>query len=149
MNSLTLAQRSNFLPLTAWGYGWWRTRSLTLLSGQPFSLAREEALFLALCRPQPEQVWLDMGTSAGFYAGVLAAAGCRVDALDLSSAMLRKAARRNPSRLIRWQRVNAEETGFADASYDGVTIGATLNETADPARLLREAARVLRPVLAT
>lgn len=145
MTALTPAQRSNFLPLTAWGYAWWRARSLTLLSGQPFSLAREEALFVGLCQPQPGQHWLDMGTSTGFYAGVLAARGCRVDALDLSGPMLREAARRSPSPLISWQRVNAESTGSPAASYDGITIGATLNETADPARMLREAARLLGP----
>ncbi len=32
-----------------------------------------------------------------------------------------------------------------DASLDGVTVGATLNETHDPRALLREAARLLRP----
>lgn len=145
MKPLTLAQHSNFLPLTAWGYAWWRARSLTLLGGQHFSLAREEALFVALGQPQSGGHWLDMGTSTGFYAGVLAARGCRVDALDLSGPMLREAARRNPSPLIRWQRVNAERTGFPAASYDGITIGATLNETADPARMLHEAARLLKP----
>ena len=50
---LTPAQLSNFLPLTAWGYAWWRARSLTLLTGEPFGLEREAQLFLALCRPQP------------------------------------------------------------------------------------------------
>ncbi len=75
---LTLAQRSNLSPLTAWGYPIWRERSLTRLSGQFFPPAREAALFQALCRPQPGELWLDAGTSAGFFAGVLARAGCRV-----------------------------------------------------------------------
>ncbi|GAA5501901.1 2-methoxy-6-polyprenyl-1,4-benzoquinol methylase, mitochondrial [Deinococcus xinjiangensis] len=144
-NRLTRAQRSNFWGLTAWGYAFWRSRSLSLLSGGAFSLAREERLFLGLCQPQAGQRWLDMGSSTGFYAGALARRGCRVDALDLSPSMLHEAARREPYPQIRWHILNAEDTGLEVASYDGVTVGATLNETAHPAELLREAERLLRP----
>lgn len=145
MSPLTAAQRSNLLPLTAWGYPLWRARALTWLSGQPFPLTREEQLFLGLCAPRAGERWLDIGTSSGFYAGVLARRGCRVDALDLSPAMLQVAARREPSPLIRWQKLNAEDSGLPSGSYDGVVIGATLNETARPALLLREAGRLLAP----
>lgn len=143
---LTLAQYSNVLPPVAWAYPAWRGASLTLLSGQPFSLDREARLFLSHARPQPGDPWLDIGTSSGFYAGVLAAQGCRVTATDLSPAMLREAQRRVPALGVRWVQTNSETLppewagGFA-----GVTIGATLNETADPAALLRSAAAALRP----
>lgn len=143
--NLTPAQRSNFLPLTAWGYPLWRARSLTWLAGEPFGLAREARLFLGLCRPHAGERWLDVGTSTGFYAGVLARAGCRVVAADLSPAMLHAAARREPRPQIEWVQTNVEETGWRAASFDGVVVGATLNETADPARLLGECARLLRP----
>lgn len=123
----------------------WRAQSVALLSGQPFGLGREARLFLGLCQPQPGQVWLDAGTSAGFYAGVLARAGCRVDAADLSPAMLREGKRRESSPLIAWREVNLEDSGWPDARYDGVVVGATLNETHDPARFLAELARLLRP----
>lgn len=142
---LTAAQQLNFLPLTAWGYAWWRARSLTLLTGQPFSLAREERLFLSLGQPIQGEHWLDIGTSTGFYAGVLARQGCRVDALELSSAMLREASRREPSALISWHRLNAEDTRWPAEMFNGISIGATLNETARPDRMLREAARLLKP----
>ena len=66
--ALSAAQRSNLFPVTAWGYAWWRARSLRLLGAHGFTLEREAALFRALCRPQPGQAWLDVGTSAGFYA---------------------------------------------------------------------------------
>ncbi|WP_291423378.1 class I SAM-dependent methyltransferase [Deinococcus sp.] len=144
MNRLTRAQRSNFVPLTAWGYRWWRARSLMLLSGEKFSLERERRLFLGLAQPLPGEHWLDVGTSTGFYAGVLARAGCRVDALDISPAML-QAARRRERGAVNWLCLNAEKTGLEAGNYDGLTIGATLNETADPAALLREAARLLKP----
>ena len=41
--------------------------------------------------------------------------------------------------------MNLEDSGLPDASFDGVAVGATLNETQDPARFLSELARLLRP----
>lgn len=142
--ALSAAQRSNLFPLTAAGYAWWRERSLRAL-GADFTLEREAALFRALCRPQAGQDWLDVGTSAGFYAGVLARADCRVLAVDLSAPMLREGARREPDARIDWAQLNMERSDLPDASFDGVTVGATLNETRGPAALLAECARVLRP----
>lgn len=143
--TLTRAQRSNFLPLTAAGYMSWRTRSLSALSGTPFDLPREAALFLALCRPKPGERWLDVGTSAGYYAGLLAAAGAQVLACDVSPAMLRVAQRRLPDARIDWALLNGEATGLPRASFDGVSIGATLNETHSAGAMLREAAALLKP----
>ncbi|WP_051935532.1 class I SAM-dependent methyltransferase [Deinococcus sp. YIM 77859] len=143
--TLTLAQRSNFWPLTARVYPLWRARSLTLLTGQPFPLAREAALFLGLCRPRPGECWLDAGTSSGFYAGVLARAGCRVLAADLSPAMLALARRRERRADIAWCLSDLEESGWPAESFAGVTVGATLNETRRPDRFLRELARLTRP----
>lgn len=142
---LSAAQRSNFAPLTARTYSAWRRVSLGLLAAQPFSLEREAALFLALCRPAGGQWWLDAGTSAGFYAGVLAHQGCRVLAADISPAMLREGARQHPAPGIDWAQLNLECSDLPDGRFDGVTVGATLNETNDPARFLRELARLIRP----
>lgn len=141
---LTPAQLSNFIPLTAQLYPLWRARSLSWLSGQPLSLGREARLFTRLAQPQPGQRWLDIGTSTGFYAGVLAGCGCEVDAADLGVPMLLVARQRERSPLIRWHALNAEASGLP-GGYDGITIGATLGETASPARLLREAQRLLKP----
>ncbi|WQE93674.1 class I SAM-dependent methyltransferase [Deinococcus sp. AB2017081] len=143
--AMTVAQRSNLSPMTARAYTAWRRRSLSLLAGQPFDLAREERLFLTQCAPQRGGWWLDAGTSTGFYAEVLARAGCRVLAADLSPAMLAEAARQHPHPGIDWAALNVEDSALPDASFDGVTVGATLNETHDPARFLRGVARVLRP----
>ena len=145
MPTLTPAQWSNLWPITAWCYAAWRARSLGLLTGQPFSLAREARLFTGRCAPQPGEHWLDAGASAGFYAGVLARQGCRVTAADLSPAMLREGQRREPSPQIDWVQVNLESAAWPGEQFDGVTIGATLNETAQPARLLGQCARWLRP----
>lgn len=145
LSTLTLAQRSNLWPLTARVYPAWRARSLTLLTGQPFPPAREAALLLRLCRPRPGESWLDAGTSTGFYAGVLARAGCRVLAADLSPSMLALARRRETDANITWFLTDLEESGLPGSSFAGVTVGATLNETRRPGRLLRELARLIRP----
>ncbi|GGQ97620.1 hypothetical protein GCM10008957_07610 [Deinococcus ruber] len=138
------------MPLTAAGYMSWRARSLSLLSGTAFDLTQEAALFGALCRPEAGQRWLDVGTSAGYYAALLAGAGAHVLACDLSPAMLRVAQRRLRDLFpelggIDWALLNGEQTGLPRASFDGVTIGATLNETSSPAAMLREAAALLKP----
>ncbi|MGI8747338.1 MAG: class I SAM-dependent methyltransferase [Deinococcus sp.] len=147
---LTPAQRSNLLPLTALGYPAWRERSLSLLTGGRLPLSQEARLFLALCGAGgggrlDGQRWLDVGTSGGFYAGVLARAGAVVMAADLSPAMLRVARRREPHPGIDWALLNVERSGLPVASFDGVCVGATLNETASPPTLLAESARLLRP----
>ncbi|WP_409013500.1 class I SAM-dependent methyltransferase [Deinococcus sp.] len=150
---LTAAQRSNFAPLTARAYTAWRQRSLGLLAGRPFGLEREAALFMGLCQPRPGEWWLDAGTSTGYYAALLAETGCHVLAVDLSPAMLAEAARQNPQHRdgghvgghIDWAVMNVERNDLPDGRFDGVTVGATLNETNDPARFLRGAARVLCP----
>ncbi|WP_424952417.1 class I SAM-dependent methyltransferase [Deinococcus sp.] len=141
----TAAQLSNLSALTAAGYMSWRARSLSLLTGTAFPLSREAALFRALCCPQAGEQWLDVGTSGGWYAGVLAAEGARVLACDLSPAMLKVAGRREHHPNIDYALLNAEDTGLPAESFDGVSIGATLNETARPAAMLRESARLLRP----
>lgn len=154
-STLSLAQRSNFSPLTAWGYSTWRRHSLSLLSGQAFPLAREAALFAALCPVRPGEAWLDAGTSTGFYAGLLARRGAQVLAVDLSPAMLAQA-RREQGRTVHsgtlgsggtlhFAALNVESSGLLPGSFDGITVGATLNETHDPARFLRACAELLRP----
>lgn len=131
--------------LTAAGYMSWRRRSLSLLSGATFTLDQEAQLFSALCGPQPGQRWLDAGTSGGYYAGLLAAGGAHVLACDLSPAMLQVAQRREHSPLIDWALLDAEDTRLPAASFDGVCIGATLNETGSARAMLQEAERLLRP----
>ena len=141
----TPAQRSNELALTAAGYMAWRRRSLSWLSGGALPLEREAAFFLALCRPQPQQLWLDIGTSAGFYAGVLAGRALRCwPAISARRCCAKQAAaNRIPTSPTRCS--TPKHTGLPSGSFDGVSIGATLNETAHPRALLAEAQRLLRP----
>jgi ubiquinone/menaquinone biosynthesis C-methylase UbiE len=140
----SLAQSSNFLPLTAKLYDLWRERSLSLLTHEQFNLEREFALLTDWVQPQPEQHFLDIGTSTGNYARVLAHSGAAVVAIDISSHMLYKAIARGNNQNIVYEQVNAEYLPYPDQSFDGVVMGASLNEFHNTARALEQTARVLK-----
>ncbi|QYJ17171.1 2-methoxy-6-polyprenyl-1,4-benzoquinol methylase, mitochondrial [Rubrobacter xylanophilus DSM 9941] len=143
------ANLSNFLPGAGRLYEpLWRSRSLTLLTGESFPNEREIELILRLLgRPRGGR-YLDLGCSAGLYARNLALkTGGEVAALDISPPMLKETARRARSEgaQLSLVRADAHHLPFADASFSGAACGGTLNELRDPARALREAARVLAP----
>ena len=149
--SLTLAQRSNLIPMTAALYDTWRERSLSLLTGEPYGLEREFGLMLEWLAVRPGQTFLDVGTSTGNYAETLARAGGTVTAIDIAMPMLERARGRLRARepgleaAVTFEAANAEALPYADASFDGVVIGATMNEFHSTARALAECARVLKP----
>lgn len=138
----------NRLRLTArWYEPLWRHRSLALLTRGTFSTARELDTMRVWGAPIANAVVLDLGCSAGLYARTLAAHGAQVSALDQSAAFLREGARRAAAVgvSVDWVLGDAHALPFADASFDLVVIGASLNEFADPPRAFAEIARVLRP----
>jgi SAM-dependent methyltransferase len=141
---LTPAQISNFLPITALLYDTWRERSLSLLTRENFTLSREFALMLEWLGVQPGQTYLDVGTSTGNYARAIADKGATVTAIDISKPMLQKAVERSAGYSISFEQANVESLPYADASFDGVVVGASLNEFHDTKRALREMARVLK-----
>lgn len=101
----------------------------------------------ARLEPVEGGAFLDLGTSTGLYARALLEAGAaRVYALDLSLAMLRVAGRR--ARGLRGfvpLLARAEALPLRPASLDGVAVGGSWNEFAEPEAVAREVARVLRP----
>ena len=146
----SLANLTNFLPGAGRGYEpLWRVRSLSLLTGETFPNERELEIIIHLVRPVHEGRYLDLGCSAGLYTRGLARElqGGVAVGLDISPSMLREAHRRaratdtNPS----FVRANAKNLPFFDATFEGAVCGGTLNEFGDPARVLRETSRVLRP----
>jgi 2-polyprenyl-6-hydroxyphenyl methylase/3-demethylubiquinone-9 3-methyltransferase len=143
--SYTLAQSSNFLPLTAQLYDVWRERSLSLLTQENYSLTREFALLRDWMQVQAEQAFLDIGTSTGNYARVLAQAGGKVIAIDISKPMLEKAVARGNNQNISYEHANVEYLPYPDQSFDGIVVGASLNEFFDTKRALEQMARVLKP----
>jgi ubiquinone/menaquinone biosynthesis C-methylase UbiE len=149
---LTLAQQSNLIPITAALYDAWRVRSLSLLTGESYTLEREFVLMLDWLEVKPEQTFLDVGTSTGNYAMALARTGARVTAIDISKPMLEKAQTRiqaelepEQAALITLEQANAEALPYPDSSFDGVVLGATLNEFNSTRAGLLECARVVKP----
>jgi SAM-dependent methyltransferase len=146
----SLANLTNFLPGAGRGYEpLWRVRSLSLLTGETFPNERELEIIIHLVRSVHEGRYLDLGCSAGLYTRGLARElqGGVAVGLDISPSMLREAHRRaratdtNPS----FVRANAKNLPFFDATFEGAVCGGTLNEFGDPARVLRETSRILRP----
>ena len=151
-NRLTLTQQSNLIPMTAALYDTWRVRSLSLLTGEKYTLEREFALMTDWLEVKPDQNFLDVGTSTGNYAMVLAKKGARVTAIDISKPMLERAQARIQSELeplqagwITLEQANAESLPYPDSSFEGVVLGATLNEFNSTRAGLLECARVLKP----
>ncbi|HEY0129239.1 MAG TPA: class I SAM-dependent methyltransferase, partial [Rubrobacteraceae bacterium] len=146
-----IANLSNFLPGAGSLYEpLWRVHSLTLLTGESFPNRREVEIIADLVRVERGGRYLDLGCSAGLYTRSLAARlgdSGDVVGIDISPSMLKEAARRarkigvSPS----FARADAENLPFADASFDGVVCGGSLNEFGDPTRTLWERRRVLKP----
>ena len=145
-----VANLTNFLPGAGRSYEpLWRVRSLSLLTGEPFSNERELEIITSLVRPIRSGRYLDLGCSAGLYARSLSGnldSGVAVG-IDISPSMLKEAGRlasetgTKPS----FVRANAKHLPFFDGTFGGAVCGGTLNEFGDPARVLRETHRVLEP----
>ncbi len=147
------AQWLNRSPLTARLYEpLWRHRSLAILTGGSYDTQRELETMVAWLEPRPEQRWLDAACSSGLYARTLAAASsrdgasARVDAVDHSEAFVRDARRRADAAgvAVDVHRADVHDLPFADAAFDGVACGGSLNEFVDPAGALAEFGRVVR-----
>lgn len=146
-----VANLTNFLPGAGRGYEpLWRVRSLNLLTGEDFSNEREMEIIAQKVDPGRGGLYLDLGCSAGLYtrnlANTLGDAG-DVVGIDISPSMLHEAARqaRKAGATPSFARADAALLPFADGSMDGAVCGGTLNELGDPARVLRETHRVLKP----
>ena len=90
---------------------------------------------------------LDVGTGTGYFAILLARVGHRATGIDLTVAMLEQA--RETAREFNvspcFLRMDAQETAFADGSFDAVVTRNLTWTLPDPARAYREWYRVLRP----
>jgi demethylmenaquinone methyltransferase/2-methoxy-6-polyprenyl-1,4-benzoquinol methylase len=89
---------------------------------------------------EPGSLVFDVGCGTGMLSHELVAAGQRVVGFDISEGMMRAAA--GPLRMVLADGVRLP---VADGAADGVTCGFALRNVVDPAALLREAGRVLRP----
>ena len=90
---------------------------------------------------------LEVGTGPGFFAILLAEAGYRVTAIDLTPSMLAEA-RRNAGPLagrIAFMEMNAQELAFDDDCFDVILSRNVTWNLPNPDRAYAEWARVLKP----
>lgn len=91
---------------------------------------------------------VDVGTGTGALLPLLAAAGCRVTAVDSSAAMLeraRAACARERLTGITFQRADVQALPLRDGVCDAAFASLVLRHVARPATALAELARVVRP----
>ena len=100
----------------------------------------ETAAVLAALGPLAGRRVADVGCGTGRLLGSLSSHGAQAVGIDTDPAMLTFAAARGPV-----ARADAHRLPLADASMDAAVTMATLEFTADPARVLTEMARITRP----
>ncbi|GGS41590.1 methyltransferase domain-containing protein [Streptomyces griseoviridis] len=113
--------------------------------GEPRAAAAAEAVLSLV--PPGARVLLDAACGTGIVTRRLAAArdGLRVTGVDLTDAMIRRAAARLPGAVVR---ADARRLPFGDGRFDAVTSVWLLHLTAtgeDARAVVGECARVLRP----
>jgi ubiquinone/menaquinone biosynthesis C-methylase UbiE len=89
---------------------------------------------------------LDLGCGTGELARALAESGIRIAGCDISAQMLRHASA-EPGGCAGWVQLDPDwrRLPFASAAFDAVVAGSVLEYVPEPAVVLRECARVLRP----
>jgi SAM-dependent methyltransferase len=110
-----------------------------------FALATAQCVpaMVRAVRAGPGMEVLDLCSGSGVVSMGLFEAGASVTGLDFSPVMLELAQRRVPG--ARFLQGDAMALPFEPASWDAVTIGFGLPHVPDPAAVLAEVKRVLRP----
>lgn len=112
-------------------------------------LAERLARMSALARQQtcPGGSVLDLGCGTGELARALAATGLQVSAADISPQMLSRAKAADSANDVAWARLDPgwAVLPFPAHCFDTVIATSVLEYVQDPARVLTECARVLRP----
>lgn len=93
--------------------------------------------------PGPHAV-LDVGCGAGFVANDLARAGHSVTGLDAAPSSLDVARAHDTTATVRYELGDAHRLPYEDSEFDAVCAMDFLEHTERPARVVAEAARVLR-----
>ncbi len=145
---LTLAQLTNYIPLTARAYEpLWRRTALSSMSGRHFPLREELTLLRELIQPRPGNVYIDVACSTGLYARTLTQPDAIVGAVDHSLPFLQQARQLSRARgqRVSYIRASAQTLPFRDGVASGAVMGGSLNEIGDRHRALSEIERVLQP----
>ena len=88
---------------------------------------------------------LDVGCGAGFLSNELALAGHKVTGIDLSESSLVVAHRYDKTQTVTYTVANAFELPFPDESFDVLCAMDFLEHVEDPAKVIKEFSRVLKP----
>lgn len=128
------------------GTRWWVARD------NPVALLRAESrlrnpwvLDRILTHVGPHARVLDVGCGGGLLTNHLARADLEVHGLDASQESLDVAEQYDETRRVRYLRGDALHLPYHDGSFDVVCAMDFLEHVEEPARVIREAARVLRP----
>jgi phosphatidylethanolamine/phosphatidyl-N-methylethanolamine N-methyltransferase len=113
--------------------------------GASLNAGRRRAM--ALLAPQPGERILEVGVGTGYGVNDYPR-GCEVVAIDLSRAMLDRAARRVDAghrRMIAFAQMDAGRLALPDYAFDAVYVPYTINVVPDPIAVGRELLRVCVP----
>jgi SAM-dependent methyltransferase len=112
------------------------------------AMTAEKSVSHALLEPAHGQRLLDVGCGRGddvrALASHLGSSGCVVG-IDISETLVREARQRGTDPRVRFQLADAHAMPFADATFDAARVERVLQHVEDPARVLAEMARVVRP----
>lgn len=91
---------------------------------------------------------LDLGCGTGVVIRQLEQClhpGSVLHGADISQRLLDAARRVAPASRIHWDKVSSVSLPYADASFDVITMHTLLSHVPEPEKVLREAARILKP----
>lgn len=108
----------------------------------PFFVGFARQAVAAISLPPDAQV-LDLAAGRGALSRELAGRAGRVVAVDAAPRMVERLARDLPA--VETHVMDAAALGFADATFDLVTVGFAVHIMADPVAAVAEVKRVLRP----
>jgi ubiquinone/menaquinone biosynthesis C-methylase UbiE len=112
------------------------------------TMAAEKSASHALLEPERGQRLLDVGCGRGDDVRALAprvGPDGSVVGIDISETLIGEARQRGTDPCVRFHQADAHAMPFADASFDAARVERALQHVEDPARVLAEMARVVRP----
>ena len=123
---------------------WWDEGARAFASLRSVTTFRLELLRRWLPQGFAGRTVVDLGCGGGLLAVPLAREGAHVVGLDLAAKALRAARAQQPERLLAAQ-ADLQELPLAERSADVVLLADVLEHVDDPAAVVAQAARVLRP----
>ena len=148
MNEAILTQNRDYWTKRAQGYSEVNREELATVQREVWRQVLTEQISARFPNREPEEIHiLEVGTGPGFFAILMAEAGYRVTAIDLTPSMLAEA-RMNAGSLserIDFVEMNAEELSFPSGSFDVIASRNVTWNLPEPELAYAEWERVLKP----